>query len=83
MSNSDINPDETRCSAGTPVPGTIELIDPRDVPLGGLRAMNVRRTLPQRARSLIGAWCFLDHYGPDEVMQSGGMNVPAHPHTGL
>ena len=28
--------------------------------------MTVRRTLPQRERSLIGAWCFLDHYGPDE-----------------
>jgi quercetin 2,3-dioxygenase len=29
--------------------------------------MRVRRTLPQRHRSLIGAWCFVDHYGPDEV----------------
>lgn len=61
----------------------IEILEPRDVPLGGLRAMNVRRTLPQRSRSLIGAWCFLDHYGPDDVTLSGGMNVPAHPHIGL
>ena len=45
----------------------MEVLTPRDVPLGGLRAMTVRRTLPQRQRSLIGAWCFLDHYGPDEV----------------
>jgi redox-sensitive bicupin YhaK (pirin superfamily) len=45
--------------------------------------MNVRRTLPQRARSLIGAWCFVDHYGPDVVSMSGGMTVPPHPHTGL
>jgi redox-sensitive bicupin YhaK (pirin superfamily) len=47
--------------------------------------MTVRRTLPQRQRSLIGAWCFLDHYGPDEVAASGdgGMVVPPHPHTGL
>lgn len=45
--------------------------------------MTVRRTLPQRQRSLIGAWCFLDHYGPDEVGESGGMVVPPHPHTGL
>jgi hypothetical protein len=37
--------------------------EPRYVPLGGPRAMNVRRTLPQRQRSLIGAWCFVDHYG--------------------
>ena len=62
----------------------MEVLTPRDVPLGGLRAMTVRRTLPQRQRSLIGAWCFLDHYGPDEVDRSGeGMVVPPHPHTGL
>jgi quercetin 2,3-dioxygenase len=61
----------------------IELTDPRDVPLGGPRAMRVRRTLPTRQRSLIGAWCFLDHYGPDDVAQTGGMSVAPHPHTGL
>ena len=61
----------------------MEILTPRAVPLGGLRAMTVRRTLPQRQRSLIGAWCFVDHYGPDEVDASGGMVVPPHPHTGL
>ncbi|MFJ6729217.1 pirin family protein [Streptomyces sp. NPDC091281] len=45
--------------------------------------MTVRRTLPQRTRSLIGAWCFADHYGPDDVAVSGGMDVAPHPHTGL
>ncbi len=60
-----------------------EILTPRDVPLGGLRAMNVRRTLPQRGRTLIGAWCFLDHYGPDRVDETGGMVVSPHPHTGL
>ena len=45
--------------------------------------MQVRRTLPQRERSLIGAWCFADHYGPDDVSVTGGMVVPPHPHTGL
>jgi hypothetical protein len=63
--------------------GDVQILAPRDVPLGGLRAMNVRRTLPQRQRSLIGAWCFLDHYGPDRVDDRGGMRVPRHPHTGL
>ena len=65
-------------SARSPV-----VLEPRDVPLGGPRAMNVRRTLPQRSRSLIGAWCFIDHYGPDLVEERGGMLVPPHPHTGL
>ena len=61
----------------------VEIMTPRDVPLGGPRAMRVRRTLPQRQRSLIGAWCFVDHYGPDEVADTGGMSVAPHPHTGL
>ncbi|MEV7279421.1 pirin family protein [Streptomyces sp. NPDC093111] len=61
----------------------VEVLTARDVPLGGPRAMTVRRTLPQRARTLIGAWCFADHYGPDRVAESGGMDVAPHPHTGL
>ncbi len=61
----------------------VDVLTPRDVPLGGPRAMRVRRTLPQRQRSLIGAWCFVDHYGPDLVADSGGMSVAPHPHTGL
>lgn len=61
----------------------VEVLEPRAVPLGGPRAMPVQRTLPQRARSLIGAWCFLDYFGPDDVAASGGMQVARHPHTGL
>ncbi|WP_150461620.1 pirin family protein [Nesterenkonia ebinurensis] len=61
----------------------VQLLQPRDVPLGGPRAMNVRRTLPQRARSLVGAWCFLDFYGPDDLTEATPMRVPRHPHTGL
>jgi quercetin 2,3-dioxygenase len=61
----------------------VEVITAREVPLGGPRAMTVRRTLPTRERSLVGAWCFADHYGPDDVGSTGGMDVPPHPHTGL
>ena len=63
--------------------GRMEVLSPREVPLGGLRAMTVRRTLPQRQRTFVGAWCFVDHYGPDDVDRQGGMVVPPHPHTGL
>lgn len=59
------------------------MLHPREVPLGGPRAIRVRRTLPQRQRSLIGAWCFADHYGPHDVRDGVGMDVPPHPHTGL
>jgi redox-sensitive bicupin YhaK (pirin superfamily) len=85
MSNTETHPTETICGADVdgPLPPDIEILTPRDVPLGGPRAMRVRRTLPQRARTLIGAWCFADHYGPDDITESGGMRVPPHPHTGL
>ena len=82
MSNVETQPQETVCPT-TPPAGGVELLEPRAVPLGGPRAMTVRRTLPQRQRSLIGAWCFADHYGPDDVGATGGMDVPPHPHTGL
>src|SRR5699024_12267424 len=61
----------------------VEIISSRAVPLGGPRAMTVHRTLPHRQRSLIGAWCFVDHFGPDDVSKTGGMDVAPHPHTGL
>lgn len=83
MSNVEARPDEVECAPGGGTPGGVELLTPRDVPLGGPRAMLVRRTLPQRQRTLIGAWCFVDHYGPDAVATTGGMKVAPHPHTGL
>jgi redox-sensitive bicupin YhaK (pirin superfamily) len=87
MSNLETVPEEIICTEGARgaegAAAGVEFLAPREVPLGGPRAMPVRRTLPQKQRSLIGAWCFLDHYGPDLVPQSGGMRVPRHPHTGL
>lgn len=81
MSNLEIDPVEFDCLPEVSV--GVEILEPRDVPLGGPRAMRVRRTIPQRRRSLIGAWCFADHYGPEDVQTRPGMDVPPHPHTGL
>ncbi len=83
MSNLEVEPQEIVCEADSGALSGVEILEPRLVPLGGPRAMPVRRTLPQRGRSLIGAWCFADHYGPDDVAATGGMDVPPHPHTGL
>ncbi len=88
VSNVQAEPVEVRCGERIddrrPVGASrVDVLSPRDVPLGGARAMSVRRTLPQRERTLIGAWCFADHYGPDDVARTGGMTVPPHPHTGL
>lgn len=81
MTNLEAAPPELDCRDAPS--SAVEVLEPRDVPLGGPRAMTVRRTLPQRRRSFIGAWCFADHYGPDDVSVTGGMRVPPHPHTGL
>lgn len=45
--------------------------------------MTVRRLLPLRLRRSVGAWCFVDHYGPMSVDGMAGMRVPPHPHIGL
>lgn len=55
------------------------LLEAREVPLGGVRAMSVHRALPQRELPLVGAWCFLDRFGPQETR----MRVEPHPHIGL
>jgi redox-sensitive bicupin YhaK (pirin superfamily) len=57
------------------------LLPGHDVPLG--RYTTVRRLLPQRERRMVGAWCFVDHFGPEDVTGRPGMQVPPHPHTGL
>jgi len=54
-------------------------LEPREVPLGGVRAMNVLRTLPHKDLPTVGAWCFLDRFGPGPVR----MRVEPHPHIGL
>lgn len=81
MSNLEAAPAEVACAASQQLgtSATVEVLHPREVPLGGPRAIRVQRTVPQRQRSLIGAWCFIDHYGP----VAARMDVPPHPHTGL
>jgi redox-sensitive bicupin YhaK (pirin superfamily) len=57
------------------------LLPGHDVPLG--RYTIVRRMLPQRELRTVGAWCFVDEFGPDEVEDRPGMRIGPHPHTGL
>lgn len=61
----------------------VELLLPREVPLGGPRALPVLRSLPNKHRHMIGAWCFADSFGPADLTDGPGMDVPPHPHTGL
>jgi redox-sensitive bicupin YhaK (pirin superfamily) len=82
MSNLEKDPAEVLLD-DRPAVGGVEILEPREVPLGGPRALMVRRTLPQRARSLVGAWCFVDSYGPTPATHARVMDTPPHPHTGL
>ncbi len=58
----------------------LEITDARLARVGDL---SVRRLLPLRLRRSVGAWCFVDHYGPMSVDGVTGMTVPPHPHIGL
>ena len=58
----------------------LELTQARAATVGDL---TVRRLLPLRLRRSVGAWCFIDHYGPMSVDGVAGMAVPPHPHIGL
>lgn len=58
-----------------------QLLPGRPVTLG--ESTVVRRLLPTLGRRMVGAWCFIDHYGPDEIAGAPGMQVAPHPHIGL
>jgi quercetin 2,3-dioxygenase len=79
MSNLEARPDVTICHTEADDHAVAELFTPRAVPLGGLRAMQVDRVMPQRGLPTVGAWCFLDSFGPHEA----DMRVLPHPHIGL
>lgn len=57
------------------------IIEPRTVKLTTRTGVEVRRSIPHAKLRKIGAWVFVDHFGPTK--QTNGMVVAAHPHTGL
>ncbi len=76
--------EEPEKAPGSGPPGVhraVDVLEARKAAVGD--GTEVRRLLPQRALRTIGAWCFLDHYGPDDVSSGPGMQVPPHPHIGL
>ncbi|MDP5227081.1 MULTISPECIES: pirin family protein [Arthrobacter] len=80
MTNLDPAPVQQACPALGSVPDpALEILPERAVPLGGVRAITVNRTLPLKELPTIGPWCFLDRFGPDR----SAMTVLPHPHIGL
>lgn len=79
MTRWDATATESVCHR-TPESGPVtRLLEPREVPLGGIRGILVHRSLPQRELPMVGAWCFLDRFDDEETR----MRVLPHPHTGL
>src|SRR4051794_34044942 len=66
---------------GTAAGPALDVLPGKEVLLG--ESTRVRRLLPTLGRRLVGAWAFVDHYGPDDVAAGAGMQVAPHPHTGL
>jgi quercetin 2,3-dioxygenase len=81
VSDLDTRPQEYLCAGRTNGGPEELLLTARRVYLG--KTTEVARALPDKQIRMIGAWCFLDHYGPEDVSGSAGMQVWAHPHTGL
>lgn len=88
---SDSQPRPPRKDGTTDGPQPLQRLGARTADVGGIP---VNRILPQRARRLIGAWCFLDHAGPSvfpaddasgDSLSPGnkGLRVGPHPHTCL
>jgi redox-sensitive bicupin YhaK (pirin superfamily) len=77
----EAKPEEYVCSSALPTGPEELVLTARKVWLG--KTTLVARALPDRDLRMIGAWCFLDHYGPEDVRDAPGMQVYAHPHTGL
>ncbi|MGY1727181.1 pirin family protein [Geodermatophilus sp. SYSU D01062] len=83
MSNTEPRPSaqEVGGLADTTAGPALDLLPAKEVPLGANTV--VRRLLPTLGRRMVGAWAFVDHYGPDDVAATAGMQVTPHPHTGL
>ena len=78
MTRLDVEPLEAEGPVACDGPRAL-IVAAREVPLGGVRGMEVHRTLPHRALPMVGAWCFLDRFGPQDTL----MRVEPHPHIGL
>jgi redox-sensitive bicupin YhaK (pirin superfamily) len=72
--------DETETGPGQPEPPVVEVLEPRAATVG---TMTVARALPRRQRRTVGAWCFVDLFGPASVTENGGVDIGPHPHMGL
>ena len=68
------------CDAADIHGSVFERFPARETSLGTLIIL---RALPIRQKRLVGAWCFLDRFGPLSFSEAKPMDVAPHPHIGL
>lgn len=71
----------THSSEASGVNGSVfERFPARETSVGALKTL---RALPIRQKRLVGAWCFLDRFGPLSFGEAKPMDIAPHPHIGL
>jgi redox-sensitive bicupin YhaK (pirin superfamily) len=83
VSNLETSAPEVLCDPAPAQGPVVELLPGREVVLGTRDGTMVTRTLPNKDRRMVGAWCFADLYGPTDITGQPGMRVAPHPHAGL
>src|SRR6266850_2399247 len=68
------------CDVSGVAGSVFERFPARETSLGTLKIV---RALPIRQRRLVGAWCFLDRFGPLSFGEAKPMDIAPHPHIGL
>jgi redox-sensitive bicupin YhaK (pirin superfamily) len=68
------------CEASGVKGSVFEKFPAHETTVGTLRIV---RALPIRQKLLVGAWCFLDRFGPLSFSGAKPMDVAPHPHIGL
>ena len=68
------------CDASNVQAPVFEKFPAHETTLGTLKIL---RALPIRQKRLVGAWCFLDRFGPLSFRNTKPMDVAPHPHIGL
>lgn len=76
----DMNVAAQACDASDVHGSVFERFPARETSLGTLKIL---RALPIRQKRLVGAWCFLDRFGPLSFSEAKPMDVAPHPHIGL
>ena len=74
-----VSTDDLVAGGAATTAATVEVLEGRPAVVGG---MPVVRLLPKRQHRTVGAWCFVDHFGPSRVADAS-MQVGPHPHIGL